>query len=173
MSDGQNGVIVAKLLDSLQSNLAANQALLAQMLEQQRQTSTALTQIVEVQRDLGRKVALLESIPDLTRSRVVDGFSQHVATMDRTEAIVEEIQEGLSNGYLRSLREDLSRQLESRTAQTIGSITDLLTVHFNTLNESLKRSMQSLIWRFSFVFGTLGLLLTAATLLMGWLERAR
>jgi DNA anti-recombination protein RmuC len=152
------------------------------MVEQQRATATALVQIVEVQRDLTRKISSLEDLPDQVRERLSENFSTVTSTHQRLEKSLSDITTGLSNGYLRTLREDLTHLLENRTAQIIGSLSD--TVHRETstslrvlveghkeISTSTKEAIRGLIWRFSFVFGGIGLFLSTLVVLMEWLRR--
>ncbi len=181
MSEGgiyQDGLIVAKLLDSLQSNMAANQSLLAQMVEHQRATSTALAQIVEVQRDLTQKISGIDDIPWSTKDRILEGMTPLLTAITHSERTLGEIQTGLSNGYLRALREDITHLLESRTAQTIGSLTETIQGSTKTLDTSIgvakdamQASIKSLVYKFSFVFGAAGALMTLAVAVIMWIKK--
>jgi phosphoenolpyruvate-protein kinase (PTS system EI component) len=178
----QEGVIIGKLMDSFQSNLSVTQSLLSQMVEQQRAFAAHLAQISETQRDLTQKLASLEDLPNDVRERLSESFSTMAATHQRIEKISSDILAGLSNGYLRALREDLTNLEERRTAQIIGSLSDTTQREIDSVStlimegnkeiiNSMKESFQGLIWRFSFVFGGLGFFLSALMMFVEWLRR--
>jgi hypothetical protein len=133
-----------RVLEMLQSNLGANQAMITELVRQNQQTAMILTQTVEMQREMARKIEYVFSVPEKTSDILEDAQRATTEAIERLSGIVEEIKKGLGNGFMKELKEDMAKKREAAVEEIKGAV---------------REGNKTLVFQFSFVFGGIATLM--------------
>lgn len=161
-----DGAITEKLIESLLGNLAANQGLLAEMVQQQKSVATSLAQYSETLRQVNERISYIYTIPSETKKTLQERLVAISSLLDE----IYETQSSEKFVYMeakRAVMEELTRIKDVINAHTTAGFSDQTT----SLQTLESRLVKTIVLKLTFLGGSLITLLGLFVMIVEWLSR--